>query len=230
MATVVYITSRGREIITNRLGANTNTNGGTGPYSEPKVVGWGTANSSISQTLPGSNQPSDIAPFQEAAESRNTSATSSVVTTTTTSDTYQVAGTITSGSVQTIGESFLTPSGTKPAASTLNGSITSGSSSITVQTPGTAFPSSGTFYVQVENEVIQIASISGNVLTVAGSGRGQLGTTAASHASGVGITLGNIPGTAAAANNGDMFLHACYTGLSLNSGDSLAATLQVKFT
>ncbi len=70
-------------------------------------------------------------------------------------------------------------------ATTLNGSITSGSSSITV-TSGTGYPSGagGNFYIVVDlgesaEETIECSATSGNVLTVAT--RGADGSSAAAH-------------------------------------------------
>lgn len=82
MATVV--TNAGKAIFTNRLKA-----GGT----EPNYVGWGTGAGTAAIT--------DTTLFTEAAEAR-VAGTSTQQTTTTTNDTYQVIGTITSASAQTI--------------------------------------------------------------------------------------------------------------------------------
>lgn len=82
LATV--FTNAGKAITTNRiLGAGT----------EPKFVAWGTAAGTAAVT--------DTTLFTEAAEAR-TSGASSRVTTTVTNDTYQVIGTITSLSNQSI--------------------------------------------------------------------------------------------------------------------------------
>lgn len=82
MATVV--TNKGKEIYADRL---------MGSGTEPKYVAWGTG--------AGTAAVGDTTLFTEAAESR-TNGTSSKVTTSTTNDTYQVTGTITSLSGQTI--------------------------------------------------------------------------------------------------------------------------------
>lgn len=68
-------------------------------------------------------------------------------------------------------------------STTLNGSITSGATSITVVS-GSVFPSSGQFRVACESEVMLATARSGNVLTVV---RGIEGTTAASHLDGLTI-------------------------------------------
>lgn len=82
MATV--ITNAGKDIVTNRI---------KGSGTEPNYVAWGTAAGTAAAT--------DTTLFTEAAETR-VSGTSSRVTTTTTNDTYQVVGTLTSLSGQTI--------------------------------------------------------------------------------------------------------------------------------
>ncbi len=82
MGTVV--TNAGKDIITNRL---------KGSGTEPNYIGWGTG--------AGTTAAGDTTLFTEAAESR-VAGTSSRVTTTTTNDTYQVVGTMTSASNQTI--------------------------------------------------------------------------------------------------------------------------------
>lgn len=70
------------------------------------------------------------------------------------------------------------------ASTTLNGAIDNVTTAVTV-TNGTVFSQSGTFRVIVESEIMQVNSISGNVLSVT---RGQEGTTAAPHISGTVIT------------------------------------------
>jgi hypothetical protein len=82
MATVIADT--GLAIVTNRI---------KGAGTEPVHIGWGTG--------AGTAAVADTTLFTEAAESRTTG-TSSRVTTNTANDTYQVEGTITSLSGQTI--------------------------------------------------------------------------------------------------------------------------------
>jgi len=77
------LTNRGKEIIVDRI---------MGSGTEPKYIGWGTGAGTAAAT--------DTTLFTEA-DSRATG-TSSKVTTTTTNDTYQVVGTITAGSNETI--------------------------------------------------------------------------------------------------------------------------------
>ena len=87
MATVV--TNVGKGIIWNRM---------LGSGTEAKYVAWGTGSTTAAIT--------QTALVAESAEAR-TNGTSSRITTTTTNDTYQVTGTITSASGQTIAESGL---------------------------------------------------------------------------------------------------------------------------
>lgn len=82
MATKVV--NAGLAIITNRM---------KGAGTEPVHVAWGTG--------AGTTAVTDTTLFTEAAEAR-TAGTSTRVTTTVTNDTYQVVGTITSLSAQTI--------------------------------------------------------------------------------------------------------------------------------
>lgn len=66
----------------------------------------------------------------------------------------------------------------------LNGAINNSVTSIVV-VDGSKFPSTGDFYVAVEDEVMKITARTSNTLTAV---RGQGGTTAASHASGAALT------------------------------------------
>lgn len=79
------------------------------------------------------------------------------------------------------------------SATTLNGSITSGDTSITL-TDGTGYPtgSNGDFYIVIDEglstqEVVKIASRTSNTLTVAASGRGADGSSAQSHDDGAAV-------------------------------------------
>src|SRR2546430_641820 len=108
MTTVVVVTSKGREIQANRMI-------GTSPsQAEPKIIGWGTGGIAGG---PFTAAVTDVGPFSESAETRVTG-TSSVVTTTSTNDTYQIVGTLTSLSGQSIAEVFATDSSTKPFSTT----------------------------------------------------------------------------------------------------------------
>jgi hypothetical protein len=212
MATTVAFTSKGREIVASRLIGTTPT------QAEPKNIGWGIGAGTAAAT--------DVAPFQEATEARVVG-TSSQVTTTSTGDTYQVAGTITSGSSQTITETFVGDSASKPAATTLSGAIsTTGATSISV-TSASGFPGSGNYNIQVDSEVMTVTAGQGTTTwTVT---RGVNGTTAATHSAGATVTGGNPPGSTAV-TNGSLLIHASFTGLALNSGDTLTATTKLSFS
>lgn len=80
-------TDAGKAITTNRV-----KNGATGA-TEPNYVAWGTGAGTAAVT--------DTTLFTEAAEAR-VEGTSTQETTTVTADTYQVVGTLTSASAQTI--------------------------------------------------------------------------------------------------------------------------------
>ena len=84
MATLLVTT--GKAIVTNRI-----SGGGTSPL----YVAWGTG--------AGTTAAADTTLFTESASpASRTTGTASQVTTTTTNDTYQVVGTLTSGTSQTI--------------------------------------------------------------------------------------------------------------------------------
>ncbi|MDT0435619.1 MULTISPECIES: hypothetical protein [Streptomyces] len=212
MPTTVVFTAKGREIVAGRLI-------GTSPtQAEPKNLGWGIGTPTAAA--------SDVAPFAEAAESR-VAGTSSLVTTTSTNDTYQVVGTLTSASGQTITETFLSDSASKPAATTLSAAIASTSSTSLTVASASGFPGSGNYNIQVDGEVMTVTAGQGTTTwTVT---RGVNGSTAATHSSGAVVTGGNTPGSTAIAN-GSLLLHASFTGLALNSGDSLTATTKLSFS
>ncbi|WP_037616433.1 hypothetical protein [Streptomyces aureus] len=212
MATTVAFTSKGREIVAGRLI-------GTSPtQAEPKNLGWGTGAGTAAAT--------DVAAFTEAAESR-VAGTSSQVTTTSSNDTYQVAGTMTSASGQTITETFLSDSASKPAATTANGAISSTSSTSITVASASGFPGSGNYNIQIDSEVLLVTGGQGTTTwTVT---RGVNGSTAATHSNGAVITGGNAPGSSAV-TNGSLLIHASFTGLALNTGDSLTATTKLSFS
>lgn len=70
------------------------------------------------------------------------------------------------------------------AATTLNGGITSGATSITV-TDGSVFPTEGDFRIIIDNELLLVTARSTNTLTVT---RGIEGTAGASHSNGADVT------------------------------------------
>lgn len=217
MSNTVVVTAKGREVIANRMI-------GTSPsQAEPKILGWGTGGVAGG---PFTAAVSDVGAFTEAAETRVTGS-SSVVTTTTTNDTYQVTGTITSLSNQTIAEVLLSDASTKPFTTTVAaGGVVGSSSATTLNTAASYTPANNT-YVQIRTEVMQVTAGTGTTaLTVT---RGVNGSSAiATIAAADTVTLGNAPGTSTA--NATLYLHASFTGLALNTNDSIASTIQVKHT
>jgi hypothetical protein len=215
LANTVVVTSKGREVIANRMI-------GTSPsQAEPKILGWGTGGIAGG---PFTAAVTDVAAFTEAAEARVTGS-SSVVTTTTTNDTYQITGTITSLSGQTIAEVLLSDASTKPFTTTVAaGGVVGSSSATTLNTAASYTPANNT-YVQIRTEVMQVTAGTGTTaLTVT---RGANGSTAiATIAAADTVTLGNAPGTSTA--NATLYLHASFTGLALNTNDSISSTIQVK--
>jgi len=212
VATTVVVTSKGREVIAGRM---------TGAATEPSKMGWGTGGIAGG---PFTAATTDVAPFSEASEARVTG-TSSIATTTTTNDSYQVIGTITSGSTQTIAEVFLSDSATKPFSTTVAaGGVVGSSSATTLNTAASYTPANNTS-VQIRTEVMTVTAGTGTTaLTVT---RGANGSAAiATIAVADQATMGNAPGTATA--NGTLYLHASFTGLALNNGDSLQSTVTVK--
>lgn len=214
MANTVLVTAKGREVVVNAL---------KGTSTEPKNVGWGTGGVAGG---PFTAAVTDVAAFQEGAEAR-TVGTSSVVTTTTTNDTYQVVGTITSLSNQTIAEVLLSDSATKPFSTTVAAGGVVGSSSATTLNLAASYTPANNTSVQVRTEVMTVTAGTGT--TAATVTRGANGSSAiATIAVGDIVTMGNAPGTATA--NGTVFVHATFSGLPLNTGDSLSATCQIKVT
>jgi hypothetical protein len=213
----VLVTAKGREVITGRY------IGATPTQAEPKIMGWGTGGFAGG---PFTAAVSDVGAFQESAEARVTG-TSSQVTTTTTNDTYQVVGTIVSGSNQTIAEVLLSDSATKPFTTTVAaGGVVGSSVSTTLNTAASYTPANNTS-VQIRTEVMLVTAGTGTTaLTVT---RGTNGSAAISTiAAGDIVTLGNAPGTATA--NATLYAHVTFTGLALNTNDSIQSTVQFKHT
>lgn len=211
MTTTAVMTAKGRDTLTSAL------NGGAPTI--PKAIGWGTNPKAFTAVA------ADIGMLTEAAESR-VAGTSSIVTTTTTNDTYQVVGTITSSSSQTIAEVLLADSTTKPFSTTwaTAPTTTSGTSGVTA---ASYTPANGTTIQTAAGEVMTVSAGTGTTsLTLV---RGANGSTAVTQTAGDVITQGAIPG-ATTPTGGQAFMHATFTGLALGSGDSIAFTLQVKYT
>jgi hypothetical protein len=220
------VTNRGFEYVTNWLAGNYNVTN----WPLPVYIGWGTANGSNATSVvcpAGNNQWNDVGPYSELSEARVTGSASTVNTVVASSlGTYQLTGTITASAGESVGESFIAMSSTKPFATTLFTAITNSATSLTVSTTGAP---STPFYAQLNNEVLDVTAISSNtVYTVA---RAQNGSTAASAAATNTLTVGNPMGNANAnPNHGDMFAHAGFVALSLNSGDSIAFTWSINVT
>lgn len=210
MAAVV--TAKGRDVWTGRLRGSTPT------QAEPLNLAWGNNPNTLTAAT------TDVNLFKEAAESRVVG-TSSQATTTTTSDTYQVTGTFTSSSGQTIAEVALSDSASKPFSFTWSTAPT-GTSGTSATASTNYTPANGT-YVQCRTEVMQVSAGTGTTsLTLV---RAANGSTAVAQSNGDTVTLGNVPGSTAG-TNGTLFLHADHGSQTLNTNDQIAYTLTVKIT
>lgn len=220
MTTVAVLTATGRSTVTSYLNAGT--------PSQPKFIGWGVGAATATSH--------DIMLFKEAPEARpsgGSAPVASVVTTTTINDTYQLVGTITAGTGETITEVMIVDSATKPTGATTWATAPTG----TAQSGGTSDPSrsgtltsgtgfaSGVFAQDQSGEVMQFVTVSGTGVT--GILRAQNGSTGVSSAIGNAITVGAIPG--ATVSGGTGFMHASFSGLPLSTGDSIQFTLQTQF-
>jgi hypothetical protein len=215
----VVVTRTGDGVVAGRMIGSTPT------QAEPKNLGWGIGG--VGTGSPYTAAKTDVAAFDESAESR-VAGTSSQQTTTYTNDTYQVAGTITSLSGQTIAEVLLSDSATKPFATTVAsgaGTVIGSSSNTSMNVAASYTPANNTF-VQVDTEVLKVTAGTGTTsLTVT---RAQNGSSAISTISaGDIVTLGNAAGGATA--NATIFVHATFSGLPLNTNDSLTSTVSVSF-
>lgn len=213
MASVV--TRKGKDILSGRL------IGATPSQAEPKVITWGLNPATLTAAA------TDVAMFDESSEAR-VSGTSTQQTTTNANDTYQVVGTITAGGSRAITEFGMFDSTTQPAtAAVAAGGVVGSNSSTTLNTAATFSPGNGN-YVQIRTEVMQVTAGSGTTsLTVV---RGQNGSSAISTIAATDVvTPGNIPGTTAT-TGGSMFVHADFSVINLNSGDSIQFTAKVQFT
>lgn len=211
MATI--LTRKGREIIVNRiLGAGT----------EPKVLAWGLNPNALTAAT------SDVALFQESAEARAGSATSSIVTGTTANDTYQVVGTLTATAARSITEAALADSTTQPATAAVAAGGVVGSAVATTLNTTATFSPGNTNFIQIRNEVMQVTAGSGTTaLTVV---RGQNGSTAlATIAVADVVTPGNPPGQAGIVG-GNLLTHADFGVITLQNGDSVQFTWKVTFS
>jgi len=224
MSTTVLVTTKGYEIVAGRM------KGATPAQAEPLFMGWGTGG--VGTGSPYTVAITDVAPFAEGPAgdySSRITGTSSLVTVTTANDTYQVTGTITASTGETIAEMFLADSATRAPATTVaaGAGTVIGSATNTSMNVGSAagFPGSGTYFVQVDGEVMQVTGGQGTTTwTVV---RGANGSTASSTiAAADKVTGGNAPGSTAV-SGGSVFTKATFTGLALNSGDSITGTFKV---
>ncbi|MET7944355.1 hypothetical protein [Streptomyces sp. NPDC005302] len=210
------VTAKGREIIANRM------RGSTPSQAEPLNLAWGQNPAGLTAAT------TDVGLFKEASESR-VAGTSSVVTTTTPNDSYQVVGTFTSGSTQSIAEVALSDSASKPTAvdAVQTSSTVIGSNSATSLIVANGANFSVNQYIQVRTEVLKITAISTNTLTVtrAQNGSAAISTIALNDV----VTGGNIPGVSNV-TNGSLYFHAEHGAQNLASGDQVSYTLAVKHT
>jgi hypothetical protein len=192
----------------------------------PKNIGWGLATVTNSQS-------SNVNLFYPQTEAR-TAGTVSVLTTTQLGDTYQVTGTIVCTTGKTIGEAALFDSASPTSPTTTISSLSLAGTSITLAASLT--PTAGNFYAQIENETVLVTGAAATSVTVT---RGALGSLTATHVAGVpitvggdgsssgGPTLGGTLQTAASINpsyGGNMFIHADFGGIALNTNDSISFT------
>ncbi|HEV2355821.1 MAG TPA: hypothetical protein VGR89_16345 [Puia sp.] len=232
MANNVNVTNRGFEYVAQMLSGNISH------FSIPTYIGWGTANGSnatsvvLPATGPGSTQGAgqwfDVGPYSESTEARVVASSTAITGNAAASGTVvtQFQGTITAGESVGIAESFLVPTATKPSVFNITShAVTSAGGALTVNTGGAL----ANQYYQMNNEVIQISSTAASF--VWNINRAQNGSTANAGAINDCLTFGNIPGAGNSnPGNGDMFAHAGFVALSLNSGDSVQFTWNVNIT
>ena len=214
MPTTVKVTTKGREVIAGRM------KGASPTQAEPLNVGWGTVGSTPNATI------FDVALYKEAAETR-VAGTSSFVTgpSGTTNDSYQVVGTLTSASGQTIAEACLSDSASKPFTTTWATAPTT-TAGTTGTTAASYTPANNSYIQDQSGEVMQVTAGSGSTsLTVV---RGANGSTAVTSANGNQVTLGNAPGRTD--TNATLLVHATFVGLALNINDSIQFTFQVQIS
>jgi hypothetical protein len=203
-----------------------------GSPTEFKNIGWGTP------TVTGSAN-SDVALFTPQTESR-VAGTSTFITTSQLADTYQVTGTITClVAAKTITEAGLHDTITLSGTTTIATSSQSNSAT-TITLAATVGPTSGNFYIQVENECELVTG--GQNTTTFTTSRGQLGSTSAAHAIGVAVTcggdghaftnaaLGGATVDVPASKGGSLCYHADYAGIGLSVNDSILYTWKIQLT
>lgn len=224
MATSVLVTTKGYEIVASRM------KGSTPAQAEPLFIGWGTGG--VGTGSPYAVAITDVAPFKEGPAgdyATRVTGTSSIVTVTTANDTYQVAGTITASTTETITEMFLSDSSSKAPQTTVAagaGTVIGSSTNTSMNVVSAAgFPGSGNYDVQVDTEVMTVTAGQGTTtwtVTRGANGSSAIATIAAADI----VTGGNNPGSTAV-TGGSVFCKATFTGLALNSGDSITGTFKV---
>src|SRR5882762_11121338 len=209
------VTRKGKEIVAARL------IGATPSQAEPKIIGWGLNPATLTAAA------TDVGMFDESAEARVT-ATSSQVTTTNANDTYQLVGTITCSAGRTIAEFGAYDSATQPAvAAVAAGGVVGSNSNTTLNTAATFTPGNNN-YIQIRTEVMKVTAGSGSTaltVTRAQNGSSAISTIAAADV----VTPGNPPGQTGI-TGGNMFMHADFTGIVLNSGDAIQFTATAQLT
>ncbi len=209
MASLVL--SKGDDVAAGRM------KGATPTQLEPLNISWGSGAGTTAKT--------DVAAFAEGPETPVVG-TSSLQTTVTANDTYQVTGTIVASAPRTVTNVVLKDAATLAASTTLSAAITTtGQTSITVVS-ATGFPGSGNYCIQIESEVLQVTAGQGTTTwTVT---RGFNGSAAATHLISTVVTGGNNPGSTAV-TAGSVFVKGDFTGISLNTGESIAFTVKVAY-
>lgn len=233
MANNVNVVNRGFEYICQWMSGTS----ATAQWTFPTYIGWGGANgyNAASVVLPaaaptttqGTGQWSDVGPFQEFTEAR-AAGVATVIGNTATSGTVttQIIGTITAGSGESVGESFLSFTSSKNTAFTSFVNVNTTQSTFTATTSVGA--GANAHYYQLNNEVIYVGTVSTSVLTIS---RAQNNSSAGTAKATDVFTMGNIPGAGGGNPSlGDMFAHAGFQALALNSGDSIQFTWQVGVT
>jgi len=101
------------------------------------------------------------------------------------SATTTVSGTVKSGAYSALGANDLSYYQVNPKMTKLSASMSSGATALSV-TSASGFPSSGSYYIQIQSEVMQVTGGQGTTSWTVS--RGQLGTSAASHGSNATVT------------------------------------------
>lgn len=230
MANAATVTWAGRSLIWAFVKA-------AGSPTEPKNIAWGDSAVTLSANA-------DVALFKPQTEAR-VAGTSSLISTSFLADTYQVTGTITClTTAKTITEAGLFDTTNAASTATLTASQTAAATNISLS--AAIGPSTGTFYIQVDNEVQLVTAGAGT--TTPTVSRAQLGSVTAGHASaattfavsgGDGLAFVNAGGTVSGssqtyssitAKGGSIFAHADFAGIALAVNDSIAFTWKDELT